>query len=824
MRTQPPGANIRINGGDPVARTPAKIRVKRGRATLSLHLRDHETVTLELAIGRSPLLVHQALNPTIQPARLSVSGDERHGLAGARIVVDGMDRGTPPAVIDVAPGRHLLELKKPGFIDFSQWFDLAPAERVAIAPQLVPVPAAKGVLLVTADEAGAKVDVDGGAHKGVVPFVLTSVNPGLHVVEVQGSAGKKWRSTVAVRSKATAAVTAQVRVKAEKPKNGGLFIDASAQAQVRLDGVLLQQKTPVVLDEIAPGSHDIELTAEGKRPFVARVDVAPGKRANVKAKLAAIPTPPAQLSVIGLPKGARLWINRKEVPVGDRVAHTLKAGSHRIQATAPGRVNVAQSVEVVAGRHYVVHLALALVPPPPPKPKPVAVAPAPKPATPPAAAPAAAAPTRKAKADGSSASKPTASTPSPSSSATTAATSEADTVSEPPDSGTALRTGNTAVVRLDDVQRGPSEVSATQADEIDLAESGGDYAISTLGARVLGTRQAAVSLATGYPYWIEVRGVTGFFNRRSFGLDHPRSAAKAVAGHRWVPGGHLRRRGAAGAAATQRAEAAVSPRPGTGLPDEDLVRRSQRGDNDAFHILAARYEAWLVRYLIYLLGHRGNAEDVAQETLVRAYRHIGDFRGGSVQGWLRRIATRLAFNHGRDRKTRRRYEDASVASAVTVSAPDDLGNRDAVLKVPGRLAYPYREIVLLYHVEELSIVEIADLLGIGKSAAKMRLSRARAQFFEVHEEITSDEPTEPDRSEERPHGLLSDLRRGVVAVSSGFRAALRERIEQEEVPPEPRPGGLSSALLELVNLFVRSGKSAVSGQDRPRRDGGDDEH
>lgn len=178
----------------------------------------------------------------------------------------------------------------------------------------------------------------------------------------------------------------------------------------------------------------------------------------------------------------------------------------------------------------------------------------------------------------------------------------------------------------------------------------------------------------------------------------------------------------------------------TTTPDDAaLVRQAaQRGlpGQLAFEALVDRHQQWLVRLLTHLLGNQSDAEDVAQDAFVRAFLAIESCGDGTrFRGWLRVIARRLAFNHRRDARARARYEEQSgvpvLLTGETLSG--QLEGRDLLKRVLGELAYPYREIMVLRFVEELPLKEIADLLEIGESAAKMRLTRARAEFQRTYE-------------------------------------------------------------------------------------------
>lgn len=177
----------------------------------------------------------------------------------------------------------------------------------------------------------------------------------------------------------------------------------------------------------------------------------------------------------------------------------------------------------------------------------------------------------------------------------------------------------------------------------------------------------------------------------------------------------------------------------TELDDAALVREAaQRGlaGQLAFETLVDRHQHWLVRLLTHLLGNQSDAEDVAQDAFVRAFLAIENCGDGSrFRGWLRVIARRLAFNHRRDARARAHYEEQSGVprAHASDSMTGRLGERDLLKQVLGELAYPYREIMVLRFVEELPLKEIADLLEIGESAAKMRLTRARAEFQREYE-------------------------------------------------------------------------------------------
>jgi RNA polymerase sigma-70 factor, ECF subfamily len=167
--------------------------------------------------------------------------------------------------------------------------------------------------------------------------------------------------------------------------------------------------------------------------------------------------------------------------------------------------------------------------------------------------------------------------------------------------------------------------------------------------------------------------------------------------------------------------------------DDELVELARANDArglSAYEDLVRRHQGSVIRLATYLLSSDSDAEDVAQEGFLRAHANLSRFQTGtSFRAWLRTIITRLAFNLRRDHQTRARGERLDDGEPATVPS----STRTAVEWTLAQLSYPYREVLILRFVEEMSLEEIAATLDIGLSAAKMRLARARQSFFDVYE-------------------------------------------------------------------------------------------
>lgn len=166
----------------------------------------------------------------------------------------------------------------------------------------------------------------------------------------------------------------------------------------------------------------------------------------------------------------------------------------------------------------------------------------------------------------------------------------------------------------------------------------------------------------------------------------------------------------------------------------ELIRAGGSQRRSAFDALVRRHEPWVARMLTALLGDRMTAEDVAQDAFVRAYLAADRFPpANKFRAWLRTVATNAAFNQRRASQTRARHtEKYGEVLRESLDHETALSNREALQVVLGELAYPIREILVLRYVEEMQVPEIAKLLGLGLSAAKMRLKRAREEFLETY--------------------------------------------------------------------------------------------
>jgi RNA polymerase sigma-70 factor (ECF subfamily) len=162
--------------------------------------------------------------------------------------------------------------------------------------------------------------------------------------------------------------------------------------------------------------------------------------------------------------------------------------------------------------------------------------------------------------------------------------------------------------------------------------------------------------------------------------------------------------------------------------DNALIKRWTEGDERAATALVERHASALARY-IGSLGERDGADEVVQDTFVRAFQSLESFRGdSSLRTWLFTIARRLVVDRRRAFRRRREVGDLDEVDAATeYTALDGLIASEAKRKVwgaVGKLSPTQREVFLLRVNEGLSYKEIAEVAGTTEGAARVHYHNA----------------------------------------------------------------------------------------------------
>jgi RNA polymerase sigma-70 factor, ECF subfamily len=187
-----------------------------------------------------------------------------------------------------------------------------------------------------------------------------------------------------------------------------------------------------------------------------------------------------------------------------------------------------------------------------------------------------------------------------------------------------------------------------------------------------------------------------------------------------------------------------NPEPAT--REQELIARVQRGERDLFYELVRPYERRVYAAALAILHNEADAEDVAQEAVLKAFANIGKFRAEArFSTWLIQITVNEAL-------MRRRRERTVVMEGIddhredgSEYAPRDFADwreipsealerkeiRQRLADALGALDHKYREVFVMRDMEHLNIQETADALGISVASVKTRLLRARLMLRDM---------------------------------------------------------------------------------------------
>jgi RNA polymerase sigma-70 factor (ECF subfamily) len=171
-------------------------------------------------------------------------------------------------------------------------------------------------------------------------------------------------------------------------------------------------------------------------------------------------------------------------------------------------------------------------------------------------------------------------------------------------------------------------------------------------------------------------------------------------------------------------------------PDHELVTACRNGNRQGFHELVLRHKDRLYTLAVRLLGDHGEAEDITQDTFLRVYERIGEFRGEArFTTWLYRICYNLCLNRLQRKRNDSREETLlEELPDLEERVPDQLitkERQEVVKRALSRLTPEFREVIALYYTGQLSYDEVAMLLELPIGTVRSRLHRGRAELKDI---------------------------------------------------------------------------------------------
>lgn len=173
------------------------------------------------------------------------------------------------------------------------------------------------------------------------------------------------------------------------------------------------------------------------------------------------------------------------------------------------------------------------------------------------------------------------------------------------------------------------------------------------------------------------------------------------------------------------------------MEDKELVIRAQKGEKEAFGLLYQKYFQKIFRYCKFNTKNEELAKDICQESFVKAYKKLQDFKTDgqwSIQAFLFTIARNLIIDHSRKKKESSIEEYENLESSENLY--DNFEKKETIFKVRSVLAKLddiERQIILLRYFEEMSAHEVAKIIGINDGALRVRTYRVMQKLKDIFE-------------------------------------------------------------------------------------------
>lgn len=179
------------------------------------------------------------------------------------------------------------------------------------------------------------------------------------------------------------------------------------------------------------------------------------------------------------------------------------------------------------------------------------------------------------------------------------------------------------------------------------------------------------------------------------------------------------------------------------MEESDLIKKVQSGDVHAFSDLVDTHKSLVFSLAYRMVGVLEDAEEVAQDSFVKAFKSINQFKGESkFSTWLYRITYFTSVNHLRQHKMLSAPIDMSHFSSDDLSALDKLNDLDQKKYISialAKLKPLERTLITLYYLDEFSNKEIHEITGLGHSHIKVTLMRSRKKLYGIMNQLLKDE-------------------------------------------------------------------------------------
>jgi len=181
--------------------------------------------------------------------------------------------------------------------------------------------------------------------------------------------------------------------------------------------------------------------------------------------------------------------------------------------------------------------------------------------------------------------------------------------------------------------------------------------------------------------------------------------------------------------------------------DIDLINSFKSGDKTVFKDIILRYQDRIYNLCMHMLGHTHDAEDIAQDTFIKAYQKLGEFQpDAALYTWLYRIAVNTCIDYKRRPFFESIFRRSDTGEEMVIERPSASPSpekdyeskqiRGAIQKALRKLSPKLRAVIVLKEIEGLSYEDIAVTLDVSIGTVKSRISRARDELKMLLKDFT----------------------------------------------------------------------------------------
>jgi len=255
--------------------------------------------------------------------------------AGATVVCDGILRDAAPVTIDgLAPGPHLIRVELAGYVPDSRTVRLAAGEKSAVEINLEQE---TGLVLVHSTPAGADIAVD-GAHRGKAPLLLTDLPRGNYRIKASSPGYQEREMELRVEGR-----TPQKLDVTLNSDSARLTVNSNPEGAAVVVNGLSHGVTPCVIEQVPSGESKIVLTMPNYASYQSTVTLRAGDDHKIDAELNPLP---ASLSIVGVPAGAKVYVDEQLRGQTPLTMETIAPGTYSVRVEMNGYDPETRSIEL----------------------------------------------------------------------------------------------------------------------------------------------------------------------------------------------------------------------------------------------------------------------------------------------------------------------------------------------------------------------------------------------------------------------------------------------------------------------------------------------